>query len=126
VAVPSKSVRLRIRHEGCGKGTPSEIHPFFAGNTVGVHPPSGASALAELAALPESFHREAIKLLLAKVHKEIESGTVYCCARDTNAVKEILGKEVAYKGYKLGNAVDIEGGIIVESTDSELQIDYRV
>jgi V/A-type H+-transporting ATPase subunit E len=83
-----------------------------------------ASALAELAALPESFHLEAIKKLLAEVHKEIESGTIYCSARDRNAVKEILEKGSAYKGYKLGNAVDIEGGIIVESTDSELQIDY--
>jgi V/A-type H+-transporting ATPase subunit E len=83
-----------------------------------------ASALAELAALPESFHQEAIEKLLATVHKEIESGTIYCCSRDKHALKEILGKDSAYKGYKLGNAVDIEGGIIVESTDSELQIDY--
>jgi V/A-type H+-transporting ATPase subunit E len=82
------------------------------------------STLAELTRFPDSFHREAIIKLINEVHKEIDSGTIYCCARDRDILKKILEENSDFKAYKLGNAVDIEGGIIVKSTDSELQIDY--
>lgn len=82
------------------------------------------STLAELTHFPDSFHREAIIELINAVHNEIDSGTIYCCARDRDILKKILEENSDFKAYKLGNAVDIEGGIIVKSTDSELQIDY--
>jgi len=82
------------------------------------------STLAELTRFPDSFHREAIIKLINEVHREIGSGTIYCCARDRDIVKKILEENSDFKAYKLGNAVDIEGGIIVKSADSELQIDY--
>ena len=82
------------------------------------------STLAELTRFPDSFHREANKKLISEVHKEIDSGTIYCCARDRDVVKKILEENSGFKGDKLGGAGDIEGGILVESIDSKLQIDY--
>jgi len=82
------------------------------------------STLAELTRLPENFHNEAIKKLISSLHKEINSGTIYCCARDRVAVKKILEETSDFRGYRLGDAVDIDGGIIVESNDRELKIDY--
>lgn len=43
------------------------------------------STRAEIARLPESFHREAIKKLLTEAKKEIPSGTISCNARDVGA-----------------------------------------
>ncbi len=43
------------------------------------------------------------------------------------SLKQLIDAESAFRGYMAGNVVDIEGGITVESTDGELQLDlsYR-
>jgi V/A-type H+-transporting ATPase subunit E len=81
-------------------------------------------ALAEISRLPESFHKEAIKKLLTDVKKEMPKGTVYCNARDVPAAKAVISEHRDFAGFSLGNPIDIEGGIIVESEEGGLQIDY--
>jgi V/A-type H+/Na+-transporting ATPase subunit E len=85
------------------------------------------TTLRNLQALPESFHREAIKSLLQGAKGQIPEGIVHCNARDMQVLKEVIGQNNEFKGYTAGNSVDIEGGIIVESRDGTLQIDssYR-
>jgi len=85
------------------------------------------NALDSVLKLPESFHRDAIKSLLSDAKKQIPEGTVHCNARDMKALKELIGTENLFKGYSVGNEVDIEGGVMVESKDATLQLDlsYR-
>ncbi|MEI6841979.1 MAG: V-type ATP synthase subunit E, partial [Methanomicrobiales archaeon] len=85
------------------------------------------NALDSVLKLPESFHRDAIKSLLSDAKKQIPEGTVHCNARDMKALKELIGTENLFKGYSVGNEVDIEGGVMVESSDATLQLDlsYR-
>lgn len=82
------------------------------------------TTLAEISRLPESFHKEAIKKFLTDVKKEMPKGTVYCNARDVPAAKAVLSEHRDFAGFSLGNPIDIEGGIIVESEEGGLQIDY--
>jgi V/A-type H+-transporting ATPase subunit E len=78
----------------------------------------------EIARLPESFHREAIKKLLTEAKKEISKGRIYCNSRDMAAAKAVITENPEFSGFKLGDPVDIDGGILVESEGAELQIDY--
>lgn len=82
------------------------------------------SALASIAGLPEDFHREVLKRLLSKVKTEIPDGIVHCSRKDSETLNRILSGDPSLKGYTVGEPVDIEGGIIIESKDGELQIDY--
>jgi V/A-type H+-transporting ATPase subunit E len=82
------------------------------------------TTLTEISRLPESFHKEAIKKFLTDVKKEMPKGTVYCNARDVPAAKAVLSEHRDFAGFSLGNPIDIEGGIIVESEEGGLQIDY--
>jgi V/A-type H+/Na+-transporting ATPase subunit E len=82
------------------------------------------TVLLEIAALPESFHREAIKKLLSEAKKEISKGKIYCNARDVAAVKAVISENPEFAGFKVGAPVDIDGGIILEGEGGELQIDY--
>jgi len=81
------------------------------------------STRSEIAKLPESFHREAIKKLLSEAKKEIPRCTIHCNARDVAAAKAVLA-EKEFSGYTLGEPVDIDGGILIEGEGNELQIDY--
>ncbi len=85
------------------------------------------NALDSVLTLPESFHREALKLLLFDAHKQIPEGIVHSNARDRKALMELITQENVFKGYSVGNEADIEGGVIVESIDGTLQLDlsYR-
>jgi V/A-type H+-transporting ATPase subunit E len=78
----------------------------------------------EIASLPESFHREAIKKLLTEAKKEIPSGTIFCNARDAAALKAIIAEHAEFAGFRIGNPVDIDGGILIEGEGGALQIDY--
>ena len=78
----------------------------------------------EIANLPESFHREAIKKLLTEAKKEIPSGTIFCNARDAAALKAIIAEHAEFAGFRVGNPVDIDGGILIEGEGGALQIDY--
>jgi V/A-type H+-transporting ATPase subunit E len=82
------------------------------------------AVLKDIAALPESFHREAIKKLLAEAKKEIPKGKVSCNARDVAALKAVIAENPEFAGFKLGEPVTIDGGILIEGEGAELQIDY--
>jgi len=79
---------------------------------------------AEIARLPESFHREAIKKLLIEAKKEIPKGKVSCNARDMTALKAIVAENPDLSGFRVGEPTDIDGGILIEGEAGELQIDY--
>ena len=78
----------------------------------------------EVAALPESFHREAIKTLLTEAKKEIPNGKISCNARDMAAVKALVAEHAEFKHFTIGEPVDIDGGILIEGEKGALQIDY--
>ncbi|MDP3395282.1 MAG: V-type ATP synthase subunit E family protein [Methanoregula sp.] len=78
----------------------------------------------EIAGLPESFHREAIKKLLTEAKKEISKGKVYCNARDVAAAKAIIAENPDFAGFKMGDPVNIDGGVLIEGEGAALQIDY--
>ena len=82
------------------------------------------ASLAAVGDLPAEFHREALTELLKKVAGEIKEGVVHANARDTPVIKEIISREKTLSGYTTGAPVDIPGGIIAESTDGELMVDY--
>ncbi|WML67375.1 MAG: V/A-type H+/Na+-transporting ATPase subunit E [Methanoregula sp. SKADARSKE-2] len=79
---------------------------------------------AEIASLPESFHREAIKKLLSEAKKEIPQGTIFCSARDVPAAEAVIAEDPALSGFRVGEPVKIDGGILVEDETGGLQIDY--
>jgi V/A-type H+-transporting ATPase subunit E len=78
----------------------------------------------QISALPESFHREAIKTLLTEVKKEVSEGTIQCNARDVPTVKALIAGHAEFSGFTLGTPVEIDGGILIEGMGGELQIDY--
>lgn len=77
----------------------------------------------EIAALPESFHKDAIRKLLTEAKKEVPSGTIFCNARDLAAAKALVA-EAEFGKFKVGTPVDIDGGIVIEGEGAALQIDY--
>ena len=77
----------------------------------------------DIAKLPESFHREAIKKLLTEAKKELKKGSIHCNARDVAAAKAVLA-EAEFSGFTLGEPADIDGGILIDGEKNELQIDY--
>jgi V/A-type H+-transporting ATPase subunit E len=78
----------------------------------------------EIASLPESFHREAIKKLLTEVKKEVVKGKIQCNARDVATLKSLIAEHAEFSGFVVADPIDIDGGIIVEGKEGELQIDY--
>jgi V/A-type H+-transporting ATPase subunit E len=82
------------------------------------------AALSSISGLPADFHRSAMKELLKRASKEIPDGVVYCREHDLPVLKELLAEDPAFRGYSPGKALGIEGGIIVESGNGELQLDY--
>lgn len=78
----------------------------------------------EIAALPDSFHREAIRKLLTEAKKEVPAGKVYCNARDVAAATAVIAESAEFAKFSVGAPVDIDGGILVESEGAALQIDY--
>jgi len=83
-----------------------------------------SAALSRIAALPEDFHRDTIKTLLSRARAEIPEGIVHCSRRDSELLSRILSSDTSLKGYTKGDPVEIEGGVIIESKDGELQLDY--
>ncbi|WP_321506024.1 V-type ATP synthase subunit E family protein [uncultured Methanoregula sp.] len=78
----------------------------------------------EIIALPESFHREAIKKLLTEAKREIPSGTVFSNVRDVAVTKAVIAEHAEFSGFKIGEPVNIDGGILIEGEGGALQIDY--
>jgi V/A-type H+-transporting ATPase subunit E len=83
-----------------------------------------SASLAAVGDLPAEFHEKALTELLKRAAKEIKKGVVHANERDVPVVEKILGQAKSLSGYTVGAPVEIPGGIIVESTDGELQIDY--
>lgn len=79
--------------------------------------------LDKVSAMPDSFHQESITSLLKKAKKEIAAGNVSCNARDETSLKTVL-KESEFSNYTFGKVIDIDGGVIVESENGELQVDF--
>jgi V/A-type H+-transporting ATPase subunit E len=82
------------------------------------------AAVAAIADLPGDFHANAVRVLLERAVTEIPVGTVYCCERDQAGLEEALSREKKFGGYSFGGTVDIDGGILAESRDAKLQLDY--
>nr|WP_303714409.1 V-type ATP synthase subunit E family protein [Methanoculleus marisnigri] len=83
-----------------------------------------SASLAAVGDLPAGFHEKALTDLLKRAAKEIKKGVVHANERDIPVVEKILSRLKTLSGYTVGDPVDIPGGIIVESNDGELQIDY--
>ncbi|QSZ67650.1 V-type ATP synthase subunit E [Methanofollis aquaemaris] len=83
-----------------------------------------ASALARIGDLPANFHAQALRYLLPQAAADVGGGTVYCNARDISIVKEILAENADLSGFSLGDPVEIEGGVVVESADGRMKVDY--
>jgi len=83
-----------------------------------------AAALSTIAGLPQDFHRNAMKTLLSRALPEIPEGIVRSAARDSDTLGSILSADPSFKGYIRGDPVAIDGGVIIESKDGELLIDY--
>ena len=83
-----------------------------------------SASLAAVGDLPAEFQEKAPTALLKRAVKEIKKGVVHANERDSPVVEEILSQLKMFSGYTMGAPVDIPGGIIVESNDGELQIDY--
>ncbi|PKG31270.1 MAG: V-type ATP synthase subunit E [Methanoregula sp.] len=77
----------------------------------------------EIAALPASFHKDALKKLLTEAKKEIPGGTISCNARDLPAAQALV-TEAEFGKFKVGAPVEIDGGILIEGEGAALQIDY--
>jgi V/A-type H+-transporting ATPase subunit E len=77
-----------------------------------------------IAGLPESFHREAIESLLEEAKTQVPGGVVHVNPRDRRLLEEILAKNPAFRDFSVGSDADIDGGVIVESRDGSLQLDY--
>ena len=82
-----------------------------------------SQALEKILEMPESFHKEAITSMLKKAEGEIPKGKVSCALRDEKILKKLL-EESEFSAYKFGSIIEIDGGVIVESDDGQLQVDY--
>ena len=78
----------------------------------------------EVSALPDSFHKDALKTLLAEAKKEIPNGKIFCNARDQAALKALIAGHAEFSSFTVGDPVDIDGGILIEGEGGALQIDY--
>lgn len=74
--------------------------------------------------LPSDFHRKAIRELCKTAAKELGEGVFYCNERDAGAVEEALKELKTLSGFSLAGKKDIPGGVIAESKDGQLQLDF--
>lgn len=83
-----------------------------------------SGALKALSDLPSDFHKDAIRALLVKAKAEIPQGIVHCNSRDLPLLQGLITGDKSLAGFTAGSTVDIAGGVVVETQDGELQIDY--
>ena len=83
--------------------------------------------LAAIGAMPESFHRQVLGKVLEQASREIPTGTIFCNRRDLPVLQDLIAGKPAYNAYTVGDPIETEGGIIVESSGGGLKIDlsYR-
>ena len=106
----SETLLIRKREEAAGRLEAKKMLLSFKKDFVdGVF----SSVTERLAALPDSARKEHVKKLLEKASAEIQAGTVYCNKKDGKFVKDAKVK-----------ATDVLGGVIAESPDGLLRVDY--
>ncbi len=81
-------------------------------------------ALVSIAELPESFHQDSIIRLLTDAKKQIPDGIVHVNQRDWKILDRVLAEKSEFKSFSAGKDMDIDGGVIVESRDGTLQLDF--
>lgn len=81
-------------------------------------------ALVSIAELPESFHQDSIIRLLTDAKKQIPDGIVHVNQRDRKILDRVLAEKSEFKSFSAGKDMDIDGGVIVESRDGTLQLDF--
>ena len=81
-------------------------------------------ALVSIAELPESFHQDSIVRLLTDAKKQIPEGIAHVNQRDRKILDRILAEKPEFRTFSAGKDMDIDGGVIVESRDGTLQLDY--
>jgi V/A-type H+-transporting ATPase subunit E len=74
-------------------------------------------ALQRLEGLPIVDRERYLRKLIAKARNVIPEGTVHCRAEDKDIVRANLG------AYRLGDDLDVVGGIVVESPDRRRRLD---
>ncbi|UUX93821.1 V-type ATP synthase subunit E family protein [Methanoplanus endosymbiosus] len=74
--------------------------------------------------LPADFHAKAARELCKAAAKELGEGLFYCNERDSAAVEAALSELKTLKGFSLAGRKDISGGVIAESADGQLQLDF--
>lgn len=83
-----------------------------------------AEVVAAIAALPADFHKKAVRELCKLAAKELGEGVFYCNERDVPALEDALSSLKTLSGFSLAGTKDISGGIIAESGDGTLQLDF--
>jgi V/A-type H+-transporting ATPase subunit E len=83
--------------------------------------------LQALSGLPASFHREVLAGLLHQAATDLSEGLVFVNKRDTPLVSELISKDKAFSRFHYGGTAEIEGGILVETSDKSMKLDlsYR-
>lgn len=82
------------------------------------------TVISRIADLPAAFHEKALHALLPEAAASVGGGMVYCNARDIPTVKKILAKDRDLAEFSVGEPVPIEGGVVIESADGRMKIDY--
>ena len=82
------------------------------------------SAAKEIANLPADVHAKAVRELLKESAKQIKAGVVFTNARDEKAAKEAISGLKTLSGFTFGGITDIDGGVVVQSTDGQLTLDF--
>jgi V/A-type H+-transporting ATPase subunit E len=75
-------------------------------------------------ALPDDFHKKAVRELCKAAAKEISEGVFYCNARDAPAVEAAISELKTLSKFTLAGTKEISGGVIAESKDGQLQLDF--
>ncbi len=81
-------------------------------------------ALVSIGELPEGFHQDSIVRLLTDAKKQIPEGIAHVNQRDRKILDRILAEKPEFRTFSAGRDLDIDGGVIVESRDGTLQLDY--
>ena len=78
----------------------------------------------EISKLPIEVHEKAIRYLLKSAVSQIKKGVIYSNKRDKKIVESAISELQTLSGFKFGEVIDMDGGIIVKSLDGQYTIDY--
>ncbi|MDR3101833.1 MAG: V-type ATP synthase subunit E [Methanocalculaceae archaeon] len=78
----------------------------------------------QIANLSADMHTKAVRSLLKDAAKQIKEGIVYTNQRDEIAVKAVLAELKTLSGFTFGGITDIDGGVVVQSTDGQFTLDF--